>query len=783
MPKLSIETELMEYLRAALPEADRIELDDAALLRVIRHALTVREGNPWGKSIPEWIFRAFVLFPRVNDERPSFYQEYIYHELAPRLTGMTMGEAAQEVNRWCCERATYQSTDDRTADSLTVLRRTFGRCGEESTLLVSSLRSVGIPARQVYAPRWSHCDDNHAWVEAWVDGEWRYLGACEPEPVLDSGWFTAAASKTMLVHTRAYGIKPEGERVENMIGNAYIINRTAAYANTRLLTVRVTENSLPKPGVAVRFEIANMAEFYPINEQITDENGQVDFLTGFGTIFLHIHDEERYCFTSVNTAVQCNVEIDFGCAKDFDECVCDFHQISPKETRIQPTSLTKEEQRAHEAVLNRCEQLRAERIASFPKGDPDVERAFGNHGEVESFLANDKFEMADKRALLSTLTYKDFGDLTAEMLTDALLGALPFKNQYPEEIWRENVLCPRVWNEPLSPARSVLKAEIPAFATAFELWSYLDARIERCEMTPATLTPDLRAMMKANRASESALDVLFVAAARAQGIAARLNPASAEKEIWNDGWHALFPAKQADAKLALNETTGKELIYGVHFTVGVLENGVFNTLHLNGAVLKGRLEIPVFAGRYRVVAYIRQIDGSIDGTIYPVEIASGKTAEIQIEQPKDRAEEKLIGCELPPLKVGDRILPEAGAAALISAIEPGQEPTEHYLNELLDAKEIIAQRGVKVLLLVDRPEKADNAKLQRVLSEVPGAELLAGWDVQAMLAWRELLNVRELRFPMAMATDAKGRGLFAFVNYNVGSVLSLIQVIDASRED
>ena len=37
--------------------------------------------------------------------------------------------------------------------------------------------------RQGYTPRWAHTDDNHAWVEAWVNGKWYFLGACEPEPV------------------------------------------------------------------------------------------------------------------------------------------------------------------------------------------------------------------------------------------------------------------------------------------------------------------------------------------------------------------------------------------------------------------------------------------------------------------------------------------------------------------------------------------------------------------------------------------------------------------------
>lgn len=777
-----MEFELLKYLRAALPVADQIELSDEYLLRIVRHGMKVRNEMPWGKSIPEWMFRAFVLFPRVNDERPSFYQEYIYGELAPRLEGMSMTEAALEVNRWTCERATYQLTDDRTADALTVLRRTFGRCGEESTLLVSALRSVGIPARQVYAPRWSHCDDNHAWVEVWVDGEWHYLGACEPEPVLDSGWFTAAASKAMLVHTRAYGIEPEGERVENKIGNAYVINRTQAYAHGRILTVRVTENGVPKPGATVRFEIANMAELFPINEQITDENGMVTLVVGLGTIFLHVHDGERYCFVSVNTGVQFDVEIDFSAAKDLLRSIGHFHQGSPKGSRIQPSIFPADVVKAHEAALARCEKLRAERMASFPKGDRHVEKAFGNHAEVEAFLSDGRFDESDKRALLDTLTYKDFGDITAATLIDALAGALPFKGEYPAEVWREGVLCPRVWNEPLSEARSVLRSTFPA-KDAHGLWDALCNEIEICEMTPVTLTPDLRAAARAKRASEAVLDVLFIAAARANGIAARLNPGSGEKEIWDGEWKSLIPAKQADAKLVLVEKSGRELVYGVHFTIGVKEGGAFRTLSMNGTVLKDRLEIPVFAGQYRVIACSRQIDGCYDGIMYPVEIASGGTAQLEVELPEDRTSELVQHVKLPKLTAGGKRLPEEDRPAVIALIAPAQEPTEHFLNELLDAKGAIEESGAAIQLLTEDGAQTENLKLQMVLNEIAAAELLTGPDAQTLIRWREMMDAGELRLPLVIAVDGAGCGRLAIANYNVGSVLTMLKAIDAEKED
>ena len=282
----------LDFLNKALPLADRMTMGGEAAERVARHALALRRETPWGMSIPEDVFLAYVLFPRVNNENPEFYHEIIWNQLKPRLAGLDMAAAVAEVNRWCFEQATYRSTDGRTANALTVMRRGYGRCGEESVLLVSALRSCGIPARQLYVPLWSHCDDNHAWVEAWVDGEWRYMGACEPELSLDSGWFTAAASKAMLVHTRAWGVLPAGERAEAHDGTAWVVNRTAAYARTALLRVRLVEGGRPLPGVFVRVELANMAAFGRISDKTTDHN---DASTSFG---LRVVPGMNYAFNS-----------------------------------------------------------------------------------------------------------------------------------------------------------------------------------------------------------------------------------------------------------------------------------------------------------------------------------------------------------------------------------------------------------------------------------------------------------------------------------------------------
>ena len=173
----------MDFLHGHLPASDLDCYPFELFLDFAGHALFLRENDPACGALDWEIFAHYVLFPRVNDEDLSPHRALFYRELSPRLAGIEDEQArVLAVNRWCHEYASYQAQDERTASPLTVFRCGSGRCGELSAFLVSALRSMGIPARQVYVPRWSHCDDNHAWVEALCGGEWRFFGGCEPEP-------------------------------------------------------------------------------------------------------------------------------------------------------------------------------------------------------------------------------------------------------------------------------------------------------------------------------------------------------------------------------------------------------------------------------------------------------------------------------------------------------------------------------------------------------------------------------------------------------------------------
>ena len=183
------EKEAIEFLYTYMPLGDSVDYSEDYYRECVHYAFLAKEELPWGVSIPEREFKHFVVPVRVNNENLDRFRATYYEELKARVKDLSLYDAVLEVNHWCHEHVNYKGSDSRTSAPMATIKTSWGRCGEESTLLVTALRTVGIPARQVYTPRWAHCDDNHAWVEAWVDGQWHFLGACEPEPVLDLGWF------------------------------------------------------------------------------------------------------------------------------------------------------------------------------------------------------------------------------------------------------------------------------------------------------------------------------------------------------------------------------------------------------------------------------------------------------------------------------------------------------------------------------------------------------------------------------------------------------------------
>lgn len=744
--------------RQALKEAyaslciqDLLSFPPEQVLTYVQASLCARHALSYAPSVPENLFQEYVLPIRVNNEYPDGSRSWLYAQLAERVQGKDMLAAALEVNDWCYEKATYLPSDDRTIGPLGMCRRTRGRCGEESTLLVSALRSVCIPARQCYAPFWAHCDDNHAWVEFWADGQWHYMGACEPEPEPDTGWFTSAASRAMLV--RSFAPDPQAENGRKMV------NTTACYAETATLRVRVSANGLPRCGIPVRFQLVNDCQLKTIYEANTDADGFVSLETGLGCLVVSAFLEGRLVESLVD--VRETREALLRWEDGFDPLTearsASWELTPPKECIPEIPS----EHPGHEARLRRSEAVRAAYEAGFSDA-PWLSLARGNQREIARFLELTAYTQEDKELLLSTLSEKDFADVTCETLERFLSAALPWKERYPRTIWQTQILAPRVEHEPLLPIRQTMQSCLAGetLSSAKAVLTWMETHLNRIEEpSPADRRGNAASYVLHGVCPASEWEILAVQLCRALGIPARLCPVSGH-----------FLAEDLPT-VRLTLSAGKStMAEKAQFTLARWENNAYQTLNLGGLSLSGRMELSLCPGSYSLITCRRQIDGTASARAYRFVLSGNWT--ISLTLAPDRTEEKLQSVLLP---MENLPVPE-GKAGLLLFIQPGAEPTEHLLQELLALQDHFRHGAWPILILLSQLEEAENATLRKVLSALPESRCSL-YQKDLRFSVQRSMGLGDSRLPLSVVMDRQGRGVYASANYNIRAGHTLLHVL------
>ncbi|MBQ4221612.1 MAG: transglutaminase domain-containing protein, partial [Bacteroidales bacterium] len=412
----------VNFLYANMPHPDFAAQPLAYWQANVEKTLEVRERMGW--DIPEREFRHFVLPLRVNNEPLDDFRTLYADSLCARVAGMTLEQAALEINHWCHEMATYQPSDGRTSSPLQTIQRGVGRCGEESTLAVAALRAAGIPARQVYTPRWAHTDDNHAWVEVFVDGKWQFMGACEPEPRLNMAWFTAPVSRALILHTKVFGDYHGDEDVIERTPCYTEINVIRGYVPARRSVVTVVDaGGKPVADARVEFKIYNYGEYYTVATYQTDRKGQAALDMGCGDMVAWASKGDRFGLAVIDgEAVSVTLDHQVG-----DRFSLDLDIVPPAENPL-PSGASPEE------VARNAERFKQEDIIRET-------RPKGNQAVIDAFLA--AHDDANAHALLRSLSAKDMGDVTADVLEDAYAHIDGAFNPLRD--------CPRVELEPLKP--------------------------------------------------------------------------------------------------------------------------------------------------------------------------------------------------------------------------------------------------------------------------------------------------------------------------------------------
>lgn len=798
------EQEALKFLYAYMPLADVTDYPTSFYADNVRLSFKARNEMSWGKNVPELLFRHFVLPIRVNNEPLDASRAYFYKELKERIKNLSMHDAILEINHWCHEKVTYQPADARTSSPLQTLRTATGRCGEQSTFAVAALRAMGIPARQVYTPRWAHTDDNHAWVEAWADGKWYFLGACEPEPVLNLGWFNAPASRAMLMHTRAFGNYNGPEEVLQRTNNFTEINLTSNYAPTAEVKFEVKDtDGKPVSGAKVEFKIYNYAEFYTAVTKQTDAQGRTSLSAGMGDLLIWASKDGNYGYSKASFGKDNTVTITLNHNMLSDKSKASFEEetfniVPPAENAKTPyvsDEMRKENNRrfAYEDSIRKAytatflTKEQAEKIN--PRAAEYLVKSRGNKQTIIDFLARHKDNEARALGILATLSDKDLRDIPTEILEDNFTA-------------KTNQLSPRVEDEMISiPFKNYIEK---AFAgktsemfrkdpTALVAWINKNIRIAS-EYNALHIAQTPVGVMESKTTDERSRDIFFVDVARSLGIEARKDVVTGKVQYKKDGkWiDVKFESKeQATAptgKLVLTYEPSAFLDdpkYYNHFTISRIVNGSPQLMNFeegqadmgNGTCWSNTFKngYSFDTGTYMLTTGTRLASGSVLAATRIFNIEKGKTTTLPLDIRQDANDVSVIGqfnSESIISKDGKdvSILSQTGRGYYILAVlGVGQEPTNHALHDIEKERAAFESWGRPVVLLFE--SEADAKKFQKdEFGSLPSTVQYAidkNGAIREQIA-REMKLQSKTQMPMFIIADTFNRVVFSSQGYTIG---------------
>ena len=774
----------VKELSTRLATPDRTDYSEEFYYRNYLTTLQARDEMPWGKSVPERELKHFVLPVRVNNENLDTARMVFFRELKDRVKNLSMEDAILEVNHWCHEKVSYCPSDARTSSPLATMRTAYGRCGEESTFLVAALRSVCIPARQAYTPRWAHTDDNHAWVEAWANGRWYFLGACEPEPVLNLGWFNESASRGMLMHTKVAGVYHGPEEVMSRTPCYTEINVTSNYTPTSIRHIKVHDRyGNPVPDATVQFKLYNYAEFYTVATKTTNANGIATLSAGMGDLLVWVTKDDLVAVKKVSWAgnKDDSILIELSDSSLPQHLELDIvppapHPIIPKVTAEQRT--INDQRKAQEDSIRQAYE------ATMP-----VEAWRGNHQVIQQFLNDAKNKpMATK--LLEVISAKDLRDISLDVLRDNEAAVTD-----TSEIYYRYVLNPRVENEWLTPYKSFFAKELRHIKNIGQLieWTKNNITIDN-KHNPQRLRQQPMSVYRTRITDELGRAIFFVSAARSLGWPARINEVNGNLEQYqNNSWHEVKFEEQVSQKNEPNGTlrlkftpsgTHNDLAYYTHFTLSKIvdnkpqlltypEDATWNKSFKDGVELE--------PGIYLLTTGNRQSDGSVLASTTTFTIISNQEQSVTLNLRESQDELHIIGnidnnLTYPELSSGNkqfRIVGQNGYT-IIGIITSNHEPTNHAMHDIATCIKELETNGCHLVIIDSNGDGFLKYKTQEFSNSTWLIELDPNKELNTTIV--NQLNIDTATLPVFLLTDSNGNVYFIKQGYTIHMGEQLLNV-------
>lgn len=628
-----------------------------------------------------------------------------------------------------------------------------------------------------------------------MNGRWQYLGACEPEPVLNMGWFDAPVLRAMMVYTKAFG-KYMGE--ENVIDsqNKYAtLNSLHNYAPTKDIWVKIQGEE----ETHIEFGLYNYAEFFPIKSQDIKAGAFAHIKTGLGDIRVFASNKSgHFAIKKINVSDVDTVfiELDKRVGNEFN---MSFENVPPVEKK--PASVDAVGTQANKKRLSEEDQIRSDFISSFYDRErlkvlakeiglnadtlwPYMKEARGNYSEIELFLK--KGVQVNKQnliPLLQVIAKKDLHDVSADVLLDHLKWFKIFNGiECDHRLVNKYILNPRIYLEGLSPYRAFLQKAFDQITkddvskAVKEVVVWINGHImvdESSNYYKVNISP--QGVFNMKTCDSFSRKLFFIATLRSLGIPARLEPATHEAQYFNNKWINISfdqsykndQPEMAKVKFAADEDYDIEPLYRVHFSIAKFKDGRFQTLHYDWEKPLSSFpeEIEIEAGYYQLLTGNRMEDGSVLVNQQFVNIEPGSQQELKIKINEDRKALKEIAC-CKSFNLNDSL-------SVLGWIDPGSEPGNHFFNDFKSLRD--TYESAKVPFTFFCTDKSMKAEI--VENTYEGCIVKEDSDLIVLKAFYEQTKLsREIQLPVFVVVDNNGEVYYHSSGYNIGTSEQLLKI-------
>ena len=429
------------------------------------------------------------------------------------------------------------------------------------------------------------------------------------------------------------------------------------------------------------------------------------------------------------------------------------------------------------------------------------DKTWGNYQTISDFVkyAQEKQQETKAVDLLQVISDKDLRDIRLEVLQDHFdytPGLEQSVISLPPDLYKENILSPRISNEMIVPWRKILsecftKEEAQKFHDQPKLlvdWVKQNITVND-ELNPQRIPISPTGVLKARKADRHSRDIFFVAMARSLGIASQIHPVTGKVQYFEKEWIDVdFEAEKIstteigylDIRYRNYESTPNPKYY-THFSIKKFDGTSFHLLSydaqdpgIDDGMMLATFEqpLPLEAGNYILTAGNRLPDGTALTHSEFFTIKSGKTTQVNLVLRESKNELQILG----QFDAGDLTQSMEGYY-ILGLLDQGSEPTTHAMQDISAFRNDFEKSGIPMLFLFDSETTLEKFKL-RNFNQLPDNIRFGLFNDSLLQKVINNLHIDNPTYPIFIIANANQHNVvFLSQGYTIGLGEQLLKTI------